>query len=521
VLATGGSDGDDGTGTASNGWDLFFFNAGSITQNRGTLPVARAAHGQCASFNDAIISGGWNTPGIMLASTSKFTTSTMTWSALASMKYARMHHELVPLSSLLSILAIGGQTAGKTLATCERYDLIGDSWAFTGSMGFARAGFSTQVLPDGRVMVFGGRGYNPSLSSTPAPLDSTEIYDPRSGIWIPGPKMRVARDNPVIGYLASRNAIIVSGGGHPSIDLLDLKTFKWKTVNAPLATAHTQSVGGIASDDTFLVSGGLNVNATEKKNYVTIPGSDITYLGAGINEIVTVDTTPNGTHLTAKTRKYDYSGTWTQAAAGALVTPMGAGPATPGVPGPFTYDLAAGLPVTSVGAIIAQDLNGGQHYTSLVLDTGTDPNPALAFPDEVGYLVFDFGFKDQTGPVKYLGRLSDTELLLDVGFKFPTDLVIGASVILLSGRAPWQPPRGHHPGNFYATGSAAGHVAAEAALDDTVAAGVNTNVEVVYPGDRGLGGEGLPASGTNKLSDKISVWGGDDLDVELSKARQS
>jgi hypothetical protein len=60
--------------------------------------------------------------------------------------------------------------------------------------------------------------------------------------------------------------------------------------------------------------------------------------------------------------------------------------------------------------------------------------------------------------------------------------------------------------NLYLTGSNIARIVAETLVNSSVAAGVSTNVEIVYPGDSGLGGEGLPTSGTGKLSDIVGVF---------------
>ena len=134
--------------------------------------------------------------------------------------------------------------------------------------------------------------------------------------------------------------------------------------------------------------------------------------------------------------------------------------------------------------------------------------------------MFAFGYKNQVAPVKYFGRLSSTRLSLDYSFKFPVTVPSGSNVTLLSQKGPWVPENPQDVGSFYITASPAGRVAAEAAIDASVAAGVVVKTTITYPGDRGLGGEGLPASGTNKLSDKVVVWGGDNVDAEVAAARE-
>lgn len=186
----------------------------------------------------------------------------------------------------------------------------------------------------------------------------------------------------------------------------------------------------------------------------------------------------------------------------------------PAQPGPYIFDPNAGVGITNVSTTSTVQLNKGQQYRSLpVVD-------ASSFPDEEGWVVLAFGRSISTGPVRYLGRLSGTELMLDFSFRFPFTLVSGVDVTLLDGRAPFVPPNPEQVGSFYLTASAAGRVAAQAAIADAAAAGVNINETIVYPGDRGLGNEGQPDSGTDKLSDQVEIWAGDEVDAEVEAARE-
>jgi hypothetical protein len=102
-----------------------------------------------------------------------------------------------------------------------------------------------------------------------------------------------------------------------------------------------------------------------------------------------------------------------------------------------------------------------------------------------------------------------------------TVVVTGANVTLLQGKGSYVPANANELGSFYITASPAGRVAAESAIEEATAAGVSINTQIVYPSDYGLGNAGDPASGTNKLSDKVVVWGGDEIDAEVAAARSS
>jgi hypothetical protein len=182
------------------------------------------------------------------------------------------------------------------------------------------------------------------------------------------------------------------------------------------------------------------------------------------------------------------------------------------IKGPYIIDPDAGLSITETDSTTVPVLAKGLQYSSVEVADAT------AFPDEDGWLVFGYGYAYQTPPVKYFGLISGTELALDYSFVFPFKIPSGASVTLLKQKGPWVSEEAD--GYFYLTASTAGRVAASSAIDELAAAGTSIRKEIAYPGDRGLGNEGYPASGSNKLSDKVAVWAGSSVDDEVQAARE-
>jgi hypothetical protein len=527
VLATGGTNGDDVSGTTKNNWDIFAYSTTPAidTQISGTMPAAVAGHAQCSlPDNTALICGGFNAAATPITTARLFNGDTLSWTTKASMHTARMHHEAVVIGPTLVLVMGGTVAAGVALNTCEIYDSNTNTWSKTGSMTFARFAFTPMLLPDGRVLVVGGYGYNPTQGSSAVALKTCEIYDPATGFWSPVPPMSVGREYPIVVYVPNRNAVYVLGGvGNRTMEILDLATMRWSRSIATIPAGPTipglqQSAGALVGTDGILVAGGTDSGNTGLFNYVVIPGAEKFYAG-DLNREASVATVASSTKFTYKLAAKAGEVVVT-ARAGVTVSAAKAQAAPAGVPGPFAYDPKTGLAVTGTVATLGQDIAAGQTYAELQLDTGTDANPALSFPDEPGYLVFNFGFKGQIGPVKYLGRFDNEALVLDSKFKFPSNLTAGVTVTLLKSNSPFEPPTNELTGSFYATGSAAGRVAAEAALDDIAAAGFDYQRSVVYPGDAGLGNQGRPTISAQKLSDATEVWGGDDLDTEIPAIRE-
>lgn len=521
VVATGGHNSTNSlVVAASNAWDMFFYDTvpGDSNQTSGIIPTSLAAHGQCidaTTIETVIVSGGWAAAWTdRLTAAYQFNPQNSSWVALASMKVARAQHELVWLGNF-KIMAIGGRQSltnpltynNTILNTCEIYNGTGNVWNMAARMTYARFAFGVVTLPDKRVMVIGGIGYDPSLGTAAATLKTTEIYDPTTGFWTMGPTMAVARDFPVVAYIATTNTLMVAGGtGVTSIEILNLATMTWRPSIAATTIGHLRAVGGVLGTDTFAIVGGsLNASpdSTEKVNFMVVPGDETLHQG-GVNGFFEVDAILSATALTYLTP--DHPG-YSSPLPGTQTAP------TQGVPGSFIFDPTAGSSITATRSELVSIIQQGQHYTAItVADTEF-------FPPEGGFLVFNWGYENQVGPVKYLGILSSTLLELDAGFKFPLDIAPGANVVLLQSRSPAQIAVNKVPNPFYLTDSAAGRVAAESVVEDIVAAGIDLDVTIVYPGDAGVGAAGFPDKGNYKLSDIVSAFAGNDVDQELAADR--
>lgn len=183
--------------------------------------------------------------------------------------------------------------------------------------------------------------------------------------------------------------------------------------------------------------------------------------------------------------------------------------------GPYTYETERGNGLSGTDGTTQDRLLKDHRYPLLSLGTGE----GAAFPDEEGYLVIRSGYSNETGPIKYLGNTGDDTLILDAGFRFPFTIEPGATVTLVAQRGPYVPEHPERFGSFYVTDSPSGRVTCENLLFAISAAGIDLDVDVRYPGDRGLGGEGLPDRFARKLSDIVAVFGSNDLDRELERLR--
>ena len=191
--------------------------------------------------------------------------------------------------------------------------------------------------------------------------------------------------------------------------------------------------------------------------------------------------------------------------------------------GPYIYDPVAGLAVTAGNGVTTLAISADQQYDYVEVQ-------ATAVFKAPGYIALGFGFQNQTSAIKLLDVYTDpvsgfTRLVIDYSYRFASSFPVGSEVTLLAGNAPYDPllqipAKTNAPGSFWLTASPAGRVAAESITQAALAAGIVENIVVVYPGDIGLGGAGLPTEGAQKLSDIVYVFAGDEPEAEEQAARE-
>ena len=197
---------------------------------------------------------------------------------------------------------------------------------------------------------------------------------------------------------------------------------------------------------------------------------------------------------------------------GGTITPL-TSPDNDAVPGPFVFDPDAGIAIAATETISDQIIESLRGISTLQVDS------TAGFPDS-GYLVLGFGTEYEISPVKYVAILDATTFLIDRTFTFPKDIPSGVNVSLLFQKGPWVPDNVTEVGAFWLTDSSSGRVAAQTFIEGAAAAGVQVTNRIIYPGDRGIGGEGNPITGIY-LSDKVAVWAGDDVDQEEAAAHNA
>jgi hypothetical protein len=152
----------------------------------------------------------------------------------------------------------------------------------------------------------------------------------------------------------------------------------------------------------------------------------------------------------------------------------------PNQQGPYVYDTAQPFVVSSVNTTLTQSLNGASPKVVDVVDSSS-------FPNQIGYLIFDYGTENQEGPVPYLGTPSSNTLLISPSYTIQNEHAVGSSVFFVASKAAEVPsPVGLDYG-FYITDVASGRAYAQSLIESIAATGINIVFTIKYPGDIGLG----------------------------------
>lgn len=209
VLVTGGWTGQRAAASA----EIYDPRAGRWTAV-GDMTQARVSHiaVPLGGGRVLLVSGGGGGLGD-LASAEVFDPATSSFSAVGRL---RTNHYLATRLADGRVLMTGGQDArGEILASAEIFDpATGESEA-TGSMAVARVKHAAARLPDGRVLIIGGsdrRGYAGRFAST-------EIYDPVTGEFSPGPNMQWGRHKirDALAVLGSGGVLVAGGARRPEL----------------------------------------------------------------------------------------------------------------------------------------------------------------------------------------------------------------------------------------------------------------------------------------------------------------
>jgi len=188
-----------------------------------------------------------------------------TFSTLRSIRTARFNHTATLLPDGKVLVAGGVEDFNSLpLNTSVIYDPSGDSgagtWTEGPNMGTGRTEHTATLLPNGKVLVAGGRRLGGAFVGL---LNTTEIYDPSAGTWTASDDMRSFRMNHTATLLPN-GKVLVSGGfvGSQNIaldtsEIYDPSAGTW-TTSGSMVLPRSFHTATLLPNGKVLVAGGSN-----------------------------------------------------------------------------------------------------------------------------------------------------------------------------------------------------------------------------------------------------------------------
>src|SRR5919202_3477224 len=181
----------------------------------------------------------------------------------APMGIARAAHTatLLPTGQVVVVGGHDGSRRGaNALGSAERYDPAADRWTAVRPMVAPRAYHTATLLPDGRILVVGGRGGN---AQGGAALNTVELYNPATDTWTGAAPLATPRSNHTATLLPDGRVLVVGGAETrsglltpvPSAEIYDPAANSWTAVG-PLGTARSGHTATLLSDGRVIVAGG-------------------------------------------------------------------------------------------------------------------------------------------------------------------------------------------------------------------------------------------------------------------------
>ena len=186
----------------------------------------------------------------------------------------RAYHRGAPLHDG-GVLVVGGGRSYPPTAIVARYHPDLARWRHAAPLPEGRQGHSVTLLPDGRVLLAGGRGLDVE------PLRSALLYDPDTDRWRDAAPMLAPRDGHAAALLADGRVLVVAGDpSDPSAELYDPAQGRWSAV-APLPGGARRHSATTLIDGRVLVVGDLD---SVDRPYLYDPRADAWQLTAPLAE---------------------------------------------------------------------------------------------------------------------------------------------------------------------------------------------------------------------------------------------
>ncbi len=226
-----------------------FGSAAEMTQARAVPVATRLADGR------VLITGGQTSQMAPLNTAELFDPASNRFSATGLMHSARIGHTAVTLADG-RVLVAGGLSArrGAVLRSSEIFDPASGRFEPTGDMVSLRQKHAAIRLLDGKVLIIGGSDAGPRSDR----YRSTELYDPASGRFSPGPDMQWQRYKvPDAAVLLPTGEVLVAGGAE-HLERYDPIGQRFVPLPGELSGPHEFATASLLDNGSILVLGGYD-----------------------------------------------------------------------------------------------------------------------------------------------------------------------------------------------------------------------------------------------------------------------
>jgi len=255
-------------GVTINGQGQSWSFTGSMQQARNYFSATLLNNGQVlvvgGSYRGSFVQYG-------LTSAELYNPANGTFSFTGSLNTGRYGHSATLLNNG-KVLIAGGTNNSTALSSAELYDPTTGTFTVTGSLSCA-CGYSATLMPNGMVLFSGG--FNGSNA-----VSSAELYNPTSGTFVPTGSLNVARAGPS-STLLGNGKVLVAGGVYytgvipytavahylASAELYDPATGAF-TLTGNLHTARSSQTATLLKNGSVLLAAGQNDN-TQNYGYLS------------------------------------------------------------------------------------------------------------------------------------------------------------------------------------------------------------------------------------------------------------
>jgi hypothetical protein len=226
----------------------------------GSMSVPRSDH-VAVRLNDGrvLIMGGLGPNWTFLASAEIYDPATGTFTPTGNMSVPRESHVGVLLNDG-TVLVVGGHKGRRSdmviHTSAEVYDPARGIFTPAGDMAVRRHKHDAVLVSDGRVLVTGGSDERDDRGV----YQSTELYDPLSRTFSPGPRLRLGRFKHARSSIPLPDGRVLLAGGGPQAEVFDQVEGGFRVIPGDVRMAGQFSASALLNDGQVLITGGYGNN---------------------------------------------------------------------------------------------------------------------------------------------------------------------------------------------------------------------------------------------------------------------